>query len=230
MYQNCANVEIIGGTGKAMESLPAMYVANICSEGTCTSAPEKTNVAFPDPGEFRTAMSATEGSNWPSATASCSIVGSQLKVEHHYSGKATDISAAESQMPCTENAYSSFGDDSPPEDCKRLPFAAVNISHGSLANSLSRKTGLASGVSVTASVDTRWSAVLSTTCDMPPTSTASNTCPSGSVSCSLDDIIICIGDNSFGLCDEGCAQIQALAPGTACSAKKMLDESAQAIH
>lgn len=223
MYQNCANVEIIGGTGKAMESLPAMYVANIGPEGTCTSAPERTNVAFPDPGEFRTAMSATEGSNWPSVTGSCSIVASQLKGEPQ-SGAATDISAAESPMPSSEKAYRSSGDNSTPEASRRRLFAPAKNNHGFLANPSSRKARLYSGVSVTASVDTLWSAVLSTTCDMPPTSTASSTCPLGSVSCSLDDLIVCIGHNKFGLCNDGCAQIQALAPGATCSAKKMLDK------
>ena len=72
MYQNCASVEITGGTGEQMESFPDMYVANIGLEDVCISAPERTVLAFPDPGKFRTTMSAAADDGWPCATATCS--------------------------------------------------------------------------------------------------------------------------------------------------------------
>jgi hypothetical protein len=73
MYQNCANINIIGGTEEDMGSFPSMYVANIGYENICTSAPERTNVAFPNPGKFFTTMSRTDDRDWPYATANCSL-------------------------------------------------------------------------------------------------------------------------------------------------------------
>lgn len=72
MYQNCARVEITRGTGEEMGSFPSMYVANIGPSDICTAAPERTNLAFPEPGKYRTTMSATNGKNWPYMTATCS--------------------------------------------------------------------------------------------------------------------------------------------------------------
>jgi hypothetical protein len=79
MYQNCANIEITGGTSEGMGSFPPMYVANIGPDDVCTAAPEQTNLAFPNPGEFRTTMSATNAQNWPYATATCSLEGFRHK-------------------------------------------------------------------------------------------------------------------------------------------------------
>lgn len=222
MYQNCANVEIVGGTGEEVDSLPAMYVANIGPAGVCTSSPEWTNVAFPDPGRFRTSMSATEGSNWPSATASCSIVASQLQ-DGHALETTTDHAAAESPMPCSEKAYRSSGDGLSPRDCRRRSLATTGASYVSLTNSSIVKITPNLGSSAATSVNALWSAALSTTCDASPTATTSSACLSRLVSCSSKDLIVCIGKEHFGLCDKGCAQIQLLAPGTTCSAVKMLD-------
>jgi hypothetical protein len=39
----------------------------------CTSALERTNVAFPNPGKFHTTISRTDDGDWPYATATCSL-------------------------------------------------------------------------------------------------------------------------------------------------------------
>ena len=54
MFMNCINVDIEGGDGSEMDSLPSMFVANI---GNGCETPENHDLAFPDPGQYFTIKS-----------------------------------------------------------------------------------------------------------------------------------------------------------------------------
>ena len=107
MYQNCAKVEITGGTGEEMESFPPIYVANIGSGDVCTAAPERTNLAFHDPGQHRTMMSATKGKNWPYATATCSFGGfTQTTIQASQSSSYTALAGSDTAVVSSSSVWS----------------------------------------------------------------------------------------------------------------------------
>lgn len=54
MFMNCINVDIEGGDGSEMDSLPSMFVANI---GNGCETPENHDLAFPNPGQYLTTKS-----------------------------------------------------------------------------------------------------------------------------------------------------------------------------
>lgn len=51
-----------------MDSLPAMFVANLEIEGGKCPTTASQDVLYPNPGQYVTTMSATNGKNWPKAT------------------------------------------------------------------------------------------------------------------------------------------------------------------
>jgi hypothetical protein len=55
MFMNCINVDIEGGDGSEMGSLPSMFVANI---GNGCETPENHDLAFPAPGRYLTTKTA----------------------------------------------------------------------------------------------------------------------------------------------------------------------------
>lgn len=55
MFMNCINVDIEGGNGSEMNSLPSMFAANI---GNGCETPENHDLAFPNPGRYLTTKSA----------------------------------------------------------------------------------------------------------------------------------------------------------------------------
>lgn len=67
-YMGCSAVSIEGGSGDEMESLPAMFVANLEIEGGKCPTTASQDVLYPNPGQYVTTMSATNGKNWPKAT------------------------------------------------------------------------------------------------------------------------------------------------------------------
>jgi hypothetical protein len=74
MYQNCANVDIEGGSGDGQ--FPPIFVANLASVNDVHTS-ENTDVLFPEPGEFVTTMSATNGYNYPKATIGAAQGGNE---------------------------------------------------------------------------------------------------------------------------------------------------------
>jgi hypothetical protein len=107
MYQNCAKVEITGGTGEEMGSFPPIYVANIGSGDVCTAAPEQTNLAFHDPGQHRTMMSATKGKNWPYATATCSFGGfTQTTIQASQSNSYAALAGSDTALVSSSSVWS----------------------------------------------------------------------------------------------------------------------------
>ena len=67
-YMGCSAVSIEGGSGDEMGSLPAMFVANLEIEGGKCPTTASQDVLYPNPGQYVTTMSATNGKNWPKAT------------------------------------------------------------------------------------------------------------------------------------------------------------------
>jgi hypothetical protein len=234
MYQNCANINIIGGTGEDMGSFPSMYVANIGHGDVCTSAPERTNVAFPIPGEFHTTMSRSDGEDWPYTTANCSLGG-----PNHLSYRTKNLGPSISPIP-VESATSSippFQSYGPPDSgaLHRLATAAIVTSP---TNSRSWGTSAPTGGSDSAvhgeekpSVEAYESYDLTDhvrnqvpqlhspsgcTVISSPSEHTLDSCPTSKVACSREATVVCIGDHEFGLCYEGCAIPQPLALGTSC--------------
>jgi hypothetical protein len=74
MYQNCVNVDIEGGSGDG--TFPPLFVANLASINSLATT-EGSDVLFPEPGEFVTTMSATNGHNFPKATVGAAQGGNQ---------------------------------------------------------------------------------------------------------------------------------------------------------
>lgn len=124
MYQNCARVEFTRETGEEMGSFPPMYVANIGPGGVCTAAPERTNLAFPEPGRYRTTMSATKDENWPYMTATCSVAGSKQQPSRVLHSRSNATSVVSTSTATTE---SPFGTDGLPgsEALAQLASAAI---------------------------------------------------------------------------------------------------------
>jgi len=67
-YMGCSAVTIEGGSGDEMDSLPPMFVANLEIEGGKCPTTASQDVLYPNPGQYVTTMSATNGKNWPKAT------------------------------------------------------------------------------------------------------------------------------------------------------------------
>jgi hypothetical protein len=86
MFMNCINVDIEGGDGSEMDSLPSMFVANI---GNGCETPENHDLAFPDPGQYFTIKSpASQASqiatSYPTTTPKGgSCVGSAGRASDH---------------------------------------------------------------------------------------------------------------------------------------------------
>ena len=234
MYQNCANIDIIGGTGEGMGSFPPMYVANIGHGEVCTSAPERTNVAFPVPGEFNTTMSRSDGKDWPYTTPTCSLDGPD---KLSYRTQNLDLSASPTPVGSATVSIPPLRSHSPPDSraFHKLATAAIVTSP---TNSRSQGTYVPSrgddpavddkdGSSVEAydsheptdhalnQVSQLHSSSGCTTISSPSEHTL-NSCPTGKVACSKGVTLMCIGDDEFGLCYEGCAMPQPLASGTSC--------------
>jgi hypothetical protein len=64
----CSAITIEGGSGDEMGSFPALFVANLDIEGGKCPTTASQDVLYPNPGQYVTTMSATNGKNWPKAT------------------------------------------------------------------------------------------------------------------------------------------------------------------
>lgn len=91
MYQNCVNVDIEGGSGDGQ--FPPLFVANLASVNDLHTT-EGSDVLFPEPGQFVTTMSATDGGkNWPKATVGAAAGGGQGSPSSYAAPSATSAPA-----------------------------------------------------------------------------------------------------------------------------------------
>jgi len=121
MYQNCANVDIEGGSGDGQ--FPPIFVANLASVNDVHTS-ENTDVLFPEPGEFVTTMSATNGYNYPKATVGAAQGGNQGAPSSYaapaptsapaYSAPAYSAPVASSAPASSASAYGSPAYSAPP--------------------------------------------------------------------------------------------------------------------
>jgi hypothetical protein len=234
MYQNCANINVVGGTEEDMGSFPSMYVANIGNEDICTSAPERTNVAFPNPGKFHTTMSRTDNGDWPYATSNCSLEWpSHLSYQTNHGRPSITPIAMESATPLAlpSHLYSSPSS----EALHRLATAAI-VTYPTNSQPWSTDVPSGGGESTVHGEDrssieayksyqladylsdrvSKMHSPLRCTFISSPSEPTPNSCPPGKVACSREAAIVSISDDKFGLCYEGCAIPQLLAPGTSC--------------
>jgi hypothetical protein len=212
MYQNCVNVDITGGSGDGV--FPPLFVANLASVNDVKTT-ENFDVAFPEPGEFVTTMSATNGHNYPKATIAS---GDSPKGPGGYTAPK-ETSAPAYSAPASAPASSAPASSAPAASAS-APIASQIQSYDNQKQKQTYTT-FATATSAVAAPSTA-----APSSEAPaPTSYSSGSADAGSNSssssestkCSVDGALICIGEDSFGICDNGAAVKQALAKGTACT-------------
>jgi hypothetical protein len=200
MYQNCVNVDITGGSGDG--KFPPLFVANLASVNSLATT-ENSDVLFPSPGEFVTTMSATDGTNFPKAT-----VGG---------GQGGGAGAPSSYAAPTQTSAPSAPAYSAP--AATTVASQVSSSVASYQNQKGRETQ----TTFATLTSTQQQSVAAPTAEVPtPTGSSSGSSNSQSnstssgTSCPEDGALICIGSDSFGICDHGSAVSRPLAHGTVC--------------
>ena len=203
MYQNCVNVDITGGSGDG--TFPPLFVANLASVNSLKTT-EEFDVLFPQPGEFVTTMSATNGHNYPKAT-----LGAGEAPGSYTAPKATSVPAYSAPAPSVP-AYSAPASSAPAYSAPTQIASQIQ----SYDNQKQKQTYT--------TFATATSAVTAPSSEAPaPAPTgysdagSNNASSSSSTPCSEEGALICIGSDSFGICDHGAAVKQALAKGTACT-------------
>lgn len=214
-YMNCAPVTIEGGSGD--EEFPAMFVANLASVdgGECATTPQ-TDVLYPEPGKYVTTMSATDGGkNWPKATPTgqgCKGDSANAAPTGSYGDNGSSGSSESAPSATSAPAYSAPANSAP------APSSQIQHSYTqqkgrqtatTLATSASQAPASSAPASYAAPAPTGYSS---------STSSESNATSSGDCEpCDEDGALICIGDDSFGICDHNCAVPRALSAGTVCT-------------
>jgi hypothetical protein len=206
MYQNCVNVDITGGSGDG--TFPPLFVANLASVNSLVTV-EESDVLFPSPGEYVTTMSATNGFNYPKAT-----IGAAEAPGGYTAPKET--SAPAYSAPTSAPAYTAPASSVPAYSAPTAIASQIQ----SYDNQKQKQTYTTFATATSAPV------VAAPSSEVPaPTGYSSgssdagsnNASSSGSIQCSVEDALVCIGSDSFGICDHGVAVKQALAKGTVCT-------------
>lgn len=225
-YMNCAPVTIEGGSGD--EEFPAMFVANMASVdgGECeTTAYE--DVLYPEPGEYVTTMSATAGKNWPKSTPTgqgCKGGSANAAPTGSYgdNGSSGSGSSGSSESAPSATSAPAYGAPSNSAPAYSAPAPSSQIQH-SYTQQKGRQTATTLATSASKAPASSASAPASYAAPAPTgysssTSSESNTTSSGDCEpCDEDGALICIGDDSFGICDHSCAVPRALSAGTVCT-------------
>jgi hypothetical protein len=212
MYQNCANVDITGGSGDG--SFPPLFVANLASVND-VKTDENSDVLFPSPGEFVTTMSATNGFNQPKATVAS---GDSPKGPGGYTAPK-ETSAPAYSAPASAPAYSAPASSAPAYSAPTQIASQIQ----SYDNQKQKQT-YTTFATATSAVAAPSTAAPSSEAPAPTSYSSGSsdagsntTSPSDSTKCSEDGALICIGNDSFGICDHGAAVKRPLAKGTACT-------------
>jgi hypothetical protein len=213
MYQNCVNVDIAGGSGTG--SFPPLFVANLASVNDVKTT-ENFDVAFPEPGEFVTTMSATDGWNYPKATVAS---GDSPKGPGGYTAPKETSAPAYSAPASSAPAYSAPASSAPAYSAPTQIASQIQ----SYDNQKQKQT-YTTFATATSAVAAPSTAAPSSQAPAPTgyssgssDAGSNNTSPSDSTPCSEDGALICLGDDSFGICDHGFAAKRPLAKGTACT-------------
>jgi hypothetical protein len=205
MYQNCVNVDITGGSGDGV--FPPLFVANLASVTSLVTT-EESDVLFPSPGEFVTTMSATNGHNYPKAT-----LGAAEAPGGYTAPKET--SAPAYSAPTSAPAYTAPASSAPAYSAPTQIASQIQ----SYDNQKQKQTYTTFATATSAVVAAPSSEAPAPTGYSSGSSDAgsNNASSSGSIQCSVEGALVCIGSDSFAICDHGVAVKQALAKGTVCT-------------
>jgi hypothetical protein len=213
MYQNCVNVDITGGSGDG--TFPPLFVANLASVNDVKTS-EGSDVLFPEPGEFVTTMSATSGKNWPKATIAS---GDSPKGPGGYTAPKETSAPAYSAPASSAPAYSAPASSAPAYSAPTQIASQIQ----SYDNQKQKQT-YTTFATATSAVAAPSTAAPSSQAPAPTgyssgssDAGSNNSSSSDSTPCSEDGAVICLGDDSFGICDHGFAVKRPLAKGTACT-------------
>lgn len=209
MYMNCAPVTVSGGADNndAYDKLPTMFVANLPRE-EC-SVPDSMNMVFPEPGDsVQTAESSAlastlSGSNCAAVTklgAGAGSAGTPAEATGAASGAAGASTPAATPAASTPAAGGVFAPGAASGSYTATSLVSVVVTQSAAAGGATPAAGTPASAATPAS----------------PAGTPASS--SGDCnSCSENGSIVCIGADSFGLCNNGCAVKQSLAAGTSCS-------------
>ncbi|KKY24868.1 putative dna-directed rna polymerase [Diplodia seriata] len=218
MYMNCAPITVSGGADNndVYDKLPDMFVANLPRE-SC-EVPDSMNMVFPNPGDsVETAeSSALATSLQGSGCASVTKLGAGA-------GKAGTAAEA------TGAASGAAGASTPVS----TPAASTPAAGGVFAPGAA--SGSYTATSMVSVVVTQSAAGAATTpAASPATPAAAAGTPASSsgdcTSCSSNGSVVCIGSDSFGICNNGCAVKQSLASGTTCSNGTISKRDTSKVH
>ncbi|SMR59588.1 unnamed protein product [Zymoseptoria tritici ST99CH_3D1] len=199
MYMNCVNAELTGGDGSEMSDFPAMFVANLAAIDTCPTT-ESINVEFPNPGKYVTSMAID--APFPLAVPTgegCAAGGGSAPAAPTYGG-----GPAESQASPTAAPVASSSPMSMPEPTSAPAPTTAPAPTSAPASAPPAPSAAPPAYNPPAAA---------------PYSNSSGTraCAAPKIACSSPGAIVCIDAMHFGICDNGCAVPQAVAPGTTCS-------------
>ncbi|KAM0708081.1 hypothetical protein Q7P35_004730 [Cladosporium inversicolor] len=230
-YMGCSAVSIEGGSGDEMNSLPAMFVANLEIEGGKCPTTASQDVLYPNPGQYVTTMSATNGKNWPKATPTGDgCAGGSAAQPTGYgsgSGPSSSAPAPSSSAYAQPTGYGAPGGYGAPSQAAPTSVAShISSAIASYDNQKGRETQTTFATS--ASVARPSSAAPNVEAPAPtgyssgaPNSESNNTSPDGSSSSSCDRAgeFQCSDDGqSFSVCDQGkWVSMGRVSEGTKCS-------------
>lgn len=219
-YMGCAALKIEGGSGDEMDSLPALFVANLAIEGGKCPTTASQDVLYPNPGKYVTTMSATNGKNWPKATPTgegCGGSGGAPSQPTGYGSGAGSSSAAPAPSSSAYAQPSGYG-GSPSQPAPTSVASQISSAIASYDNQKGRETQTTFATmtstqqqSAAAPAPTGYSSGSSGSSNAESNNTSSDGTP-----CPEDGALICIGSESFGICDHGSAVSRPLAQGTVC--------------
>ncbi|KAI7539842.1 hypothetical protein KC331_g9504 [Hortaea werneckii] len=216
MYMNCASIDIEGGDGSEMSDLPSMFVANLANVNSCPTT-QSMDLSFPKPGKYVTTKkpegeAAKTAVTFPMAKPTgegCSNNGGAAPGGPGYGAGSQSSPSAYPSAAATPSSPASGAPSAAPSAPVPMPTSAASSAAGGNGYKIPTMTTIAS---------TAPSAALAPTGSASaPNTGAGGSCSDGSVSCPSAGNVICIGNDTFGICDaDGCAIPQPLAAGTTC--------------
>lgn len=223
-YMNCAPLEVTAGTSKRAEGatsaasilgqLPDMFVANL--PNTECEVASGQDFVYPNPGDSV-------------ATGDGAVPGTAISGPN--CAAVTVLGAGAGQLGAPAQATGGAG-SVPASEPVAAPTATASASNGGGVFAPGASSGtapVATAPAVTsapaAPIATQPAAQPSAAPSVPDTGSETGSGNTGSgnsssaacTSCSTDGAIVCIGTDSFGICDRGCAVSQKLAAGTTCA-------------
>lgn len=212
IYMNCVAVDITGGSDDAtMSDFPDMFTANMGALSDYRQTSEDSNVKFPDPGKYVTTKTAFT-STYTSAGAVYTISSAKalpLAVPSVYSSGSSIYTSAIGSSGAAPASYAA-GPGTYAATSPASSPAAAPTSYAAAPSPYASVPTLATSVNAVA--------MPSGTGYAGSSNSTSGACSGGKVSCPNPGQVICIDENTFGLCDiDYCAVPQAVAAGTTCS-------------